>query len=116
MIYIDKDLGTFIMALTLGSADTTNPPTLRVIFKRKGTNETVTLDVNPVDITTGNHYIRITNQPTTIFKGSGQYDYTVYDYDVPASPVEIESGLCVVQTNPITLTAYGTDKQRGENK
>jgi len=117
MFYVDKNEVTFDMTLTLGDVDTSNPPALRLNFNRKGTNETGSYDIPGGDVTPGDRFIVVSDIPTNTFAGSGQYNYTISDIDVPLSPVLIESGLFEVLTDdPISKTQYGTDKIRGEYK
>lgn len=115
MVYIDKNQSTFDITLTLGAEDTLNPPSLALGFVRKGTNESVNYPVPGGDVTPGEQFVTIADIPTTVVDGVGQFEFTVYDYTVPASPVEIERGLCIVITdNPINKKSYGTDKTRSE--
>jgi len=117
MFYVDLNNATFELTLTLGDESTLVPPALRLVFNRNGTNETVSYDVPGVNVTPGERFISITPIPTTIFAGSGQFNYEVYDIDIPATPVLIETGLFVVLTdNPINKKSYGTDQTRGEYK
>ena len=116
MFYINSLLETFSISLTLGDEDTNDPPNLALGFTRKGTNETVSEVVNMLNVTKGNRYITIADLETSIFDGTGQYDYVVYDITTPETPIEIEQGICIVTGTPITKTTYGTDKERGENK
>lgn len=117
MFYVDKNQATFDMTLTLGDVDTTNPPALRLSYNRKGTNETGSYDIPGGNVTAGERYVTVSSIPTSTFDGSGQYNYTIYNIDVPLSPVEIEAGLFeVITDDPITKTEYGTDKTRGEYK
>jgi len=116
MFYVDSLQATFDITLTLGDWDTENVPPLALGFNRKGTNETISVVVDPLDVTEGERYIIISDLLTSIFEGTGEYDYFVYDITVPLTPVEIERGLCIVTTTPITKNTYGTDKQRGEYK
>lgn len=116
MFYVDSLQATFDVTLTLGDEDTNSPPPLALRFTRKGTNETFLHVVNMGDVTAGERFIIIANLLTSLFAGTGQYSFVVYDYTVPATPVEIEQGLCIVTTDPITIPSYGTDKTRKEYK
>ncbi len=117
MFYVDLNDTTFEITLTLGDVSTLTPPALRLVFNRKGTNETVSYIVPAIDVIEGDRFIIIQDIPTTIFAGSGQYNYDVQNYDIPATPVLIESGLFVVLTDdPISKKSYGTDKTRSEYK
>lgn len=117
MFYVDKNNIDFDLTLTLGDVDTNNPPPLALGYNRKGTNETGVYIVPAGDVTTGDRYITIAAIPTTTFAGTGQYNFNVYDYTVPSTPVLIEKGIFIVLTDdPITKTEYGTDKIRGEYK
>jgi len=117
MFYVDLNNATFDITLTLGETDTLTPPPLSLGYNRKGTNESGVYVVPGGQVTGGNRYITIDSIPTNIFNGSGEYSFTVYDYTVPATPVEIESGIFIVLTdNPITKKSYGTDKTRSEYK
>ena len=116
MFYVNTLIATFDITLTLGSEDTENPSSLALGFLRKGTNEVIAYDVPTLDIIKGVKYITIVDIPTSIFEGTGQYIFTVYDDAIPSALVEIESGLCIVTTTPITKTTYGTDRERGEYK
>lgn len=116
MFYIDSLQTLVDISLTLGSEDTENPPALALSFTRKGTNESVLYVVPGVNVTPGSRYATISDIPTNIFEGTGQYDYVVYDYTVPGTPVEIESGLCIVTSTEITRPSYGTDRTRKEYK
>lgn len=117
MFYVNLNNLSFKITLTLGDADTTAPPPLSFVFNRKGTNETGNHNPLTLDIEPGESFITIYNIPTSIFKGSGQYNYEVFNIDTPAEPVLIETGIFeVIATNPIIKTEYGTDKERGEYK
>lgn len=116
MFYVDSTVGTFDFALTLGSGDTETPPALMLAFDRKGTNKSGTYVVPVGNIVAGDRFIEIVNIPTNIFPETGQFNYTIYNNDVPANPVEIESGLFIVTDTPIEKADYGTDKIRGEYK
>jgi hypothetical protein len=117
MFYVDKNNVTFDVTLTLGDVATITPPALRLSFERKGTNETGSYDIPGGQVTPGERFVTIDSIPTNIFAGSGQYNYSIFDIDVPATPVLIESGLFEVLTDdPITKTEYGTEKERGEYK
>lgn len=117
MIYIDKNDATFSITLTLGAADTTQPPPLALGFERPGTNESDIYVVPSGDITTGERYVTIADIPTSVVTGTGQFEYYVFDYTTPAIPDELERGLCqVITDNPINKSTYGTDKTRSEYK
>lgn len=116
MINVDLNFATFPLTLTLGAADTNDPPPLLLAFTRRGTNHTGSTVLPTAGIETGDRYVTYVNIPTSIFPESGQYDYTVFDNTVPADPVEIEKGLLIAHTTPITKEQYGTDKIRGEYK
>jgi len=121
MIYVDLLALDFTLTLTLGDEDTNSPPPLLLGFTRRGTNFTGTYDLTLATIIPGDRFLTIEDIPTSIFtsvgvKQSGQYDYTIFDNTVPATPVLIEKGLLEAITTPITKETYGTDKERGEYK
>jgi hypothetical protein len=116
MFYVNSADITFDLTLTLGSEETKTPPALMLGFDRKGTNNSGTWNVPPGQIVSGDRFLEITGIPTNLFEFTGQYNYVIYNVDIPANPVEIESGLFIVITTPITKTEYGTDKIRGEYK
>jgi hypothetical protein len=116
MFYIDSNSSLFEFSTALGTADTENPPALALFFKRSGTNESVNYDVDPGNIIPGINNLTIQDIPTSIFSGTGQYQYIIYDNDDPLNKVELEQGLCIVTTDPITKAEYGTERQRGEYK
>jgi hypothetical protein len=122
MIYVDLLSATFNMTLTLGDADTASPPPLAFVFDRKGTNFGALFDLSGATIIPGNKFIEIQDLPTAIFNDpsgelqSGQYSYTIFDITTPSDPIELERGLLIGLTTPITKEQYGTDKKRGEYK
>ncbi len=116
MFYINSGDVTFTLVLTLGSEETENPPALMLGFVRRGTNNQGTYNIPSGNVTAGERYVEILSIPTNLFDVTGQYDYTIYNNDIPSTPVEIESGLFQVFTTPITKESYGTDKERGEYK
>ncbi len=117
MFYVDLNNFSFDLTLTLGDESTLVPPPLRLVFNRKGTNETISYDVPGGAVTPGERFIQISPIPTSIFAGSGQYNYDVNDITTPATPVLIESGIFVVLTDdPIEKSEYGQDKNRREHK
>ena len=94
MIYVDLNQFDFDLTLTLGDEDTNSPPPLLLVFTRRGTNFTGTYDLTLATIVPGDRYLTIENIPTSIFasgtvRQSGQYDYSIWDNTVPATPVEI---------------------------
>ena len=122
MLYVDLTQAFFSMTLTLGSEDTNVPPPLLLSINRKGTNFSNIFDLALSSKVRGDRYLILNNITTSIFtdpqgdKQSGQYNYVISDITVPATPVEIESGLLIATTTPITKTEYGTDKIRAEYK
>ena len=116
MIYIDLIQATFDLTLTLGDEDTNNPPPLLLSFNRAGTNKSGSTILPTLGMIPGDSYVTFVDIPTSILPESGQWDYSVYDNTVPATPVLIESGLLIGLAAPITKKQYGTDKERGEYK
>ena len=122
MLYVDLTELFFSMTLTLGDEDTNSPPPLLLSLNRKGTNFSKIFDLAVSSKTPGDRYLIFPAITTSIFidpqgeRQSGQYNYAILDNTVPATPVEIESGLLIATTTPITKTEYGTDKIRAEYK
>jgi len=116
MVNVDLQQATFDLTLTLGSADTENPPPLLLSFIRKGTNHSGSQVLSETGMETGINFITYVDIPTSIFPESGQYSFWIYDNTVPSTPVLIEKGLLIATTEAITKKDYGTDKERGEYK
>lgn len=116
MFYVDINESTWSVTLTLGSADTTDPPPLYFEFDRKGTNNTSNYTVPLADVTPGVTFVTINDIPTSLFEFSGQYDYALFDNTDPGNRELIESGFLIVEDEPITIKDYGTDRERGEYK
>ena len=117
MITVDLRNTLFDLYLTLGTADTENPPSLMLRCTRSGTNSTFDYNLPVGSLTTDKKWVKFSDLPTSIFSSeTGQYDYEIYDITIPASPVLIEQGLLSAITDSITKQDYGTDKARGEYK
>lgn len=115
MFYIDSTQVNFDLYLSLGAGSTLDPPPLAIGFRRAGTNEELTID-KPATVIPGENWVKIEGLETSLFEGTGQYQYLVFDDTVPEDRLLIETGICVVTTDPITKKQYGTDKKRGEYK
>lgn len=115
MFYIDSREANFDLHLSLGDRETLDPPPLAIGFKRYGTNEVLVFD-KPTTVIPGVNFVKIEGLDTSLFEGTGQYQYQVFDDTVPEDRLLIEMGLCIVTTDPITKKQYGTDKKRGEYK